>query len=71
MTSAETVIAAAFISSLPGWAAVYVTVANRLALKKQTAVLRQDTVAQTAQLQAHIDTSAATVPAEGRNTEDA
>jgi hypothetical protein len=77
LTSAETVIAAALISSAPGWAAVYVTVSNRLALKKQTDVLREDTAAQTnairratteqtAQIKAHIDTSGTTSPAEGQ-----
>lgn len=66
MTSAETVIAAALISSLPGWAAVYVTIANRRALRRQTAVLREDTVTQTAQIKAHIDTSGAPVFTEGQ-----
>jgi hypothetical protein len=77
LTSAETVIAAALISSAPGWAAVCVTVSNRLALKKQTATLQGDTAAQTdeirlattkqtAQLKAHIDASTAGVPTEGR-----
>lgn len=77
MTSAETVITAALIGSAPGWAAVYVTVSNRLALKRQTATLQGDTAAQTdeirrattrqtAQLKAHIDASSAGAPAEGQ-----
>jgi hypothetical protein len=52
VSSGEVTLVAAFISSSPGWAALYVT--NRLALRKQTRKLEDLTAAQTEELKAHI-----------------